>query len=134
MKIIKSIEWVRHKSEDIAYGSVGSEIIARVNKIPYFSHFTAYVKFHESFTFIKDRFKTVDQGIEYINKFWENHIGKFLEVDYLAICESCQVEFVEDENTPTDDDGNKFCPSCYEVLAPVMKSEYEELKRNGELD
>lgn len=51
----------------------------------------------------------------------------------LIYCESCQ--------TPTnmdimfyDGERNFFCPECWVELEPVMKREYEEMVRNGEID
>ena len=40
-------------------------------------------------------------------------------------CTSCEKGF-DIENMKEDSDSNYFCDECYEVLAPIMKAEYEE--------
>lgn len=55
------------------------------------------------------------------------------EIQVLQGCESCEKEF-DIDIMETDSDSNYFCPECWEVLAPVMKQEYEELVKKGEID
>ena len=48
-------------------------------------------------------------------------------------CIGCDQKFYQ-EDLVEDDAGENYCPDCWEVLAPVMKAEYEELKANGNTD
>lgn len=51
----------------------------------------------------------------------------------LLKCESCEKE-TDIETMSCDAADNWFCPECWEVLAPVMKTEYNELVKRGEID
>lgn len=67
-----------------------------------------------------------------------NEITKQLEEkklsDDLYTCESCGQKFEYNSDTcGADDEGNYFCSECYKELAPVMRKEYEELKKRGEI-
>lgn len=55
------------------------------------------------------------------------------DVICLQMCESCEVE-TDIETMSQDGDSNWFCPKCLKELAPVMKANNEELKRNGEIE
>ncbi|UOB16603.1 hypothetical protein [Abyssalbus ytuae] len=48
-------------------------------------------------------------------------------------CESCGDE-CDIQKMEMDADSNWFCPNCWRELSPVMKAEYEELVRRGEID
>lgn len=49
------------------------------------------------------------------------------------VCESCSKEF--DINTMMKDDAdNYFCEECWSELSPVMKSDYDQLVKNGEVE
>ena len=48
-------------------------------------------------------------------------------------CTSCEKAF-DIETMPEDDAGNYFCRECYKELAPVMKAEYDELVKKGEIE
>tara|TARA_Y100001963_G_C6762797_1_gene440457 strand:+ start:683 stop:1141 length:459 start_codon:yes stop_codon:yes gene_type:complete len=50
-----------------------------------------------------------------------------------TICTSCEKRF-ELEAMAQDDDCNYFCQECYKELAPIMKAEYDELVRKGEIE
>ena len=73
--------------------------------------------------------KAVDRAIKYCNNLKE----KPNEEDYAA-CVSCDIKIPASEDAPQDDAGNYFCGPCWQELAPVMKAQYEELKKNGELE
>jgi len=45
-------------------------------------------------------------------------------------CVSCVKQF-DIEKMTSDSAGNWFCPECWEVLAPVMEAEFEELVSKG---
>lgn len=51
----------------------------------------------------------------------------------LMKCESCRKE-TDLETMTSDDDSNWFCEKCWEELAPVMKAEYDEMVKNGEIN
>ena len=51
----------------------------------------------------------------------------------LQECESC-LKRTKIETMNQDDDSNWFCPECWEELAPIMKSEYDEMVKNGEIE
>jgi hypothetical protein len=53
--------------------------------------------------------------------------------DCLVECVSCDKK-VDMESAAEDSDSNYFCSECYEVLAPVMKAEYNELVEKGEIE
>lgn len=55
-----------------------------------------------------------------------------LDVCYIK-CESCQKD-TDMDTMNVDNDCNYFCPECWAVLAPVMKAEYDEMVRNGEIE
>lgn len=55
------------------------------------------------------------------------------EVIFLETCIGCDEKF-DFETMSQDDAGEKYCDECYQVLAPIMKAEYDELKANGEID
>jgi len=55
------------------------------------------------------------------------------EVICLVGCESCEKE-TDVEIMSQDDDSNWFCHECWKELTPVMKAEYDELVKNGEID
>ncbi|AZA91168.1 Uncharacterised protein [Chryseobacterium nakagawai] len=55
------------------------------------------------------------------------------EEDCFEKCESCEKE-TDIKSMFQDDDSNWFCPKCWNELEPVMKADFEELKRNGEID
>jgi len=48
----------------------------------------------------------------------------------LEECTSCNKEF-DIEDMESDSAGNWFCPECWKVLEPVMRTEYEESLKNG---
>lgn len=50
----------------------------------------------------------------------------------LEECTSCDKMF-KLETMKSDSQGNWFCPECWKELAPVMKSEYEEMVQKGEI-
>jgi hypothetical protein len=49
-------------------------------------------------------------------------------------CTSCTKQCTDIENMESDSDSNWFCPECWEDLAPRMRAEWQEMKRNGEID
>lgn len=51
----------------------------------------------------------------------------------MQICESCGEQFDITE-MHTDSDSNWFCSECWNVLAPVMRAEYEESIKNEETE
>lgn len=53
----------------------------------------------------------------------------------IETCESCGKKFdTQKEKYGFDDDSNYFCEKCWKELEPVLKAEYEELKRKGEIE
>lgn len=56
----------------------------------------------------------------------------YLEKNYFT-CESCGLPILEDEPA-IDADDNYFCEECWKELEPVLKAEYEDLKRRGEIE
>lgn len=63
-------------------------------------------------------------------------VNKCEEQEYTT-CESCtkQVTDVQELNQmEQDDDSNWFCAECWAELAPTMRKDWEELKRNGEIE
>jgi len=50
-----------------------------------------------------------------------------------TICTGCEKK-IREQMIHEDDDCNPFCEECWEALQPVMKADYEELKRKGEID
>jgi len=48
-------------------------------------------------------------------------------------CIGCSQKF-DAEFMQEDDAQEKYCSECWEILAPVIQQEYEELKANGEID
>lgn len=66
-----------------------------------------------------------------INSEWQKDFEEAMR-NYWT-CESCSRNFAGNVHA-SDDMDNPFCKGCYDELAPVMKSEYEKLKANGDLD
>ncbi|RQO37927.1 hypothetical protein DBR39_13645 [Chryseobacterium sp. KBW03] len=60
-------------------------------------------------------------------------LDRLCELACYLKCESCQKE-TDIERMHEDGDSNNFCPECWKELAPTMKADYEELKRNGEIE
>ena len=60
-------------------------------------------------------------------------LDRLTELACYQKCESCQKE-ADIDIMKNDDDSNWFCPECWKELAPTMKADYEELKRNGEIE
>lgn len=48
-------------------------------------------------------------------------------------CIGCDKSFNEIE-MEEDSAGELYCKECWEVLSPIMKAEYEELKAKGEIE
>lgn len=48
-------------------------------------------------------------------------------------CIGCEYMF-DSAGMETDNAGEKYCPQCWEVLAPIMKQEYDDLVARGEID
>ena len=55
------------------------------------------------------------------------------EAACLVECISCDKHF-DFEAMEEDDDGNYFCSSCYKELSPVMKAQYDEAMKRGEIE
>lgn len=60
-------------------------------------------------------------------------LDRLTELTCYQKCESCQKE-ADIDTMESDDDSNWFCPECWKELSPTMKADYEELKRNGEIE
>lgn len=60
-------------------------------------------------------------------------LDRLTELACYQKCESCQKE-TDIEIMENDDDSNCFCPECWTEIGPTMKADYEELKKNGEID
>lgn len=56
----------------------------------------------------------------------------FVAVDY-QFCTSCLDRF-DVETMSADDDQNWFCTDCWAELEPVIRQEYQELIKKGEVD
>lgn len=53
------------------------------------------------------------------------------EADMSTKCTSCEAK-IKDELIHEDDDCNPFCSDCWDVLAPVMREDFIEMKLNEE--
>jgi hypothetical protein len=57
---------------------------------------------------------------------------KIVKDKCLQKCESCEKE-TDIETMQADDDSNWFCTECWEVLSPIMKADFKELVKKGEI-
>lgn len=75
-----------------------------------------------------------------MNKDFENSGHSFTEggffesekIDYEE-CIGCSQKF-DYELMKQDNADENYCQECYDVMMPIMKAEYDEMVKNGEID
>lgn len=98
---------------DEMLGSAAAEVIEVMNKIA-------------------DFMNGIDAVSELDIHLFDGVIESLNDVCYEA-CENCEKNFDMDTMT-ADADDNYFCPRCWEALAPVMKQEYDDMVKSGEIE